>query len=582
MLDYLIKDAKIVDGTGSKAFSGDIAIKDGKIIDIGLISQQAKEIIKANGAYATPGWVDIHTHLDGQVSWDSKLDPSFSHGVTSVIMGNCGVGFAPVPKGGEKRLIELMEGVEDIPGTALYEGIEWGSWETFPEYMDYLATKEYTMDIGTQIPHSALRYYVMGDRAINHEDATDQELKAMCEIVSSAINAGALGFSTSRVAAHRSMTGEPIPGTFAAKEELFAIAEALDKTNKGVFQVVPSGSIGNGAGIEKYTIEQELELMGEIARICKRNLTFSLFQPRDQPNQWRYVLDRVAELNTDGAQLRPQVSSRPIGFVTGLQVYHMFQRREAYLKIAHLPLAERVAEMQKAEVKKAILASKDIPTGKKDPASLIHMTLRKGAAITYPLSYPINYEPEASQSFAALAAADEKSEEEYIYDYLVANNGENFAIWMATNYVEGNLNVIHDMLLDPNSVIGLTDAGAHVNMIFDAVSPTYQLTHWVRDRTRGEKLPLEFLVAKQTLANAELYGLTDRGSIKVGKRADINLFDLDKLQLGKLEVPNDLPAGGHRILQSAQGYLNTFVNGVKTRENDEDTGARPGRLVRSI
>lgn len=581
MLDYLIKDAKIVDGTGSKAFSGDIAIRDGKILEIGLIKQNAKEIINAQGAYATPGWIDIHSHLDGQVSWDSTLDPSFSHGVTSIIMGNCGVGFAPVPKDGETQLIELMEGVEDIPGTALYEGIEWGKWETFPEYMDYLATKQYTMDIGAQIPHSALRYYVMGERAIAHEDATDQEIKTMCEIVRAGIEAGAVGFSTSRVVAHRSITGKPIPGTFAAKEELFSIAETVGRTHKGVFQVVPSGSIGSGAGKEKYTLEQELELMGEIARICQRDLTFSLFQPLDQPNQWRSILDRVAELNTDGAHLRPQVSSRPIGFVTGLQVYHMFQRREAYLKIAHLPLAERVAEMCKPDVKKAILNSDDIPTGKKDPASLIHLTLRRGARITYPFSYPINYEPEASQSFAALAVAAGKPEEEYIYDYLVANDGENFAIWMATNYVEGNLNVIRDMLLDPNSVIGLTDAGAHVNMIFDAVSPTYQLTHWVRDRTRGEKLPLEFLVAKQTLANAELYGLTDRGSLEVGKRADINVFDLEKLQLGKLEVQNDLPAGGQRILQSAHGYLNTFVNGVKTRENDEDVGARPGRLVRS-
>lgn len=580
MLDYLIKDATIVDGNGGAPFAGDIAIHDGTITDIGNISSNAREVINAHGAYAAPGWIDIHTHLDGQVSWDDELDPSASHGVTSAVMGNCGVGFAPVAPGGHEQLIALMEGVEDIPGTALYEGIEWGRWETFPDYMDYLATKSYTMDIGAQIPHSALRYYVMGDRALQHADATADELEAMCAITAAGISAGALGFSTSRVSVHRSMSGEPIPGTFAAREELLAIASAMGKVGKGVYQVVPSGAVG-GIAEDPLTLEEEVELMGEIARVSDRNLTFSLFQPLDQPTQWRSVLDRCAALNAEGAHLHPQVSSRPVGFVTGLQVYHMFQRREAYLPLADLSLEEKVAQMRRPEIRKAILESKDIPTGQRDPASLIHITLKMGAVMTYPIDYPINYEPDASQSFQALAQAADQTVDEYVYDYLVANGGKNFAIFMATNYVEGNLDAIHDMLTDPFSVIGLTDAGAHVNMIFDAVSPTYQLTHWVRDRVRGKKIPLEYLVAKQTKKNAELYGLSDRGSLEVGKRADLNLFDLDALQLGALEVAADLPAGGHRILQSAKGYLNTFVNGVMTRQNDQDTGARPGRLVRS-
>lgn len=581
MLDYLIKDTKIVDGTGRKPFSGDIAIEDGKIVDIGNINTTAKETIDAQGAYSAPGWIDIHTHLDGQVSWDDQLDPSASHGVTTVVLGNCGVGFAPVPKGGEEKLIELMEGVEDIPGTALHEGIEWGQWETFPEYMDYLAKKQYSMNIGTQIPHSAVRFYVMSERAIKHEDATDADLQAMCNIVREGIEAGALGFSTSRVSIHTSITGEPIPGTYASEKELLAIAETIGSTNKGVIQAIPSGAVGGASKKEKNALMDEIELLAEMARVSGRQLTFSLFQNLDKKATWKKIMARVAEHNLNGINLRPQVSPRPIGMVSGIQIYHMFQRREAYLKIAHLPLKERIQEMRKPEVKKAILESKDVPSNERGPVSLIHLYLAKVAGGMFPLERPINYEPELDNSFQSQATREGKTLDEYVYDYFTANNGENFAIFLGDNYDDHTFEDIQQLITDTNSVIGLSDAGAHVNMIFDAVAPTYQLTHWVRDRKRGDRLPLEFMIERQTLRNAQLYGLNDRGSLEIGKRADLNIFDLDNLNLCNLEVQRDLPAGGQRILQGSEGYLNTFVNGVKTRENNEDVGARPGHLLRS-
>jgi N-acyl-D-amino-acid deacylase len=580
MYDYRINNAIIVDGTGAKPRHGDIAIKDGRIAAVGTVDGLAKETIDAAGAHATPGWVDVHTHYDGQVSWDDTLDPSFSHGVTTVVMGNCGVGFAPCPPGGERRMIELMEGVEDIPGTALYEGIEWGRWETFPEYIDYLGTRAYSMDVGTQIPHSAVRNYVMGDRALRHEDATADDLSAIARIVTEGLIAGALGFSTSRTIGHRSVLGEPIPGTFAEKAELLAIAAAMKSAGKGVFQAVPAGVVGDIAGPEKWTTEQEVELFAEIARASGRHCTFTLVQNANRPDQWRHCLEIVARANADGLTLRPQIATRPIGLVTSLQSYHMFQRRETYLKLAHLPHEKRLVELRKPEVKAAVLADRDVPPDQRGTMANVYGLLGMAAPGMFPITRPIDYEPDRSGNMAALAAAAGKTVPEYVYDFLTAGKGDQFAILLGANFVDGSFRVIEDMLEHPDTTIGLSDAGAHVNLIFDAVGPTYQLTHWVRDRTRGKRMPIELIVHKQTQRNAQLYGLTDRGSIAVGKRADLNVFDLGRLQLGELVVRRDLPAGGSRILQSASGYLNTFVAGVKTRENDQDTGARPGRVVR--
>lgn len=580
MHDYLITNATIVDGTGSKPFSGNIAIADGRITAVGDVTGQARETIDAEGAYAAPGWVDVHTHYDGQVSWDDTIDPSFSHGVTSIVMGNCGVGFAPCPPGGERGMIELMEGVEDIPGTALYEGIEWGRWETFPEYIDYLGSRKFTLDVGTQIPHSALRNYVMGERALRHEDATEGDLATMAQLVEEGLQAGALGFSTSRTIGHRSVRGEPIPGTFAEKAELLAIAHAMKKAGKGVFQAVPAGVVGDIAGPEKWTTEQEVELFAEIARESGRNCTFTLVQNGNRPDQWRNCLGIVEQANAAGVLIRPQVTTRPIGFVTNLDAYHMFQRRETYLKLAHLPLAQRLAEMRKPEIRAAILSDKDIPPDQPGVMANVYGLLAMAAPGMFPIELPINYEPEPGGNMGALALAAGKDIAEYMYDYLTAGDGNNFAILLGANFVDGSFSVMEEMIEHPETTIGLSDAGAHVNLIFDAVNPTYQITHWVRDRSRGKRMPIELMVHKQTGRNADLFGLTDRGVIAAGKKADLNLFDLDRLSLGSLTVKHDLPAGGSRILQAAEGYVATFVAGVKTRQNDQDTGARPGRVIR--
>ncbi len=580
MYDYLIKGATIVDGLGGKPYNGDVAIEDGKIAAVGSADGAAKETIDAEGAYVTPGWVDVHTHFDGQVSWDDTIDPSFSHGVTSVVMGNCGVGFAPCPPGGEKRMIELMEGVEDIPGTALYEGIEWGNWESFPEYIGYLGTKKYTLDIGTQVPHSAVRNYVMGDRALKHEDATAEDLQAMARIVQEGLEAGALGFSTSRTIGHRSVLGEPIPGTFAEKEELLAIGRAMKAAGRGVFQAVPAGVVGDIAGPEKWTTEQEVELFADIARQCGLKCTFTLAQNASRPDQWRNCLQIVEQANKEGVEIIPQIATRPIGFVTSLRSYHMFMRKRTYLKLAELPFDKMLAEMKKPEVKAAILSDDDVPPDQPGVMANIFGLMAMAAPAMFPIELPINYEPEASGNMGALAAGAGKDIAEFMYDYLTAGDGDQFAILLGANFVDGSFSVMEEMIPHPNTTIGLSDAGAHVNLIFDAVGPTYQLTHWVRDRTRGDRFPIELIVQKQTQTNAALFGLHDRGSLEVGKKADINVFDLARLGLGRLEVHHDLPAGGSRILQSAEGYLNTFVAGVKTRQNDTDTGARPGRVIR--
>ena len=584
MLDTLIKGGAIVDGLGGSPMIGDIGFKDGLIVEIApSISTLAHETLDARGAIVTPGFVDVHTHYDGQVCWDDQLDPSAGHGVTTVVMGNCGVGFAPVPPGGERELIEVMEGVEDIPGTALYEGVPWGAWESFPEYMDYLDTRQYALDISAQIPHAALRNYVMNERGRANEAATPEDMARMAQLVEEALLAGAIGFSTSRTIGHRTMSGVPIPGTYAADEEVLELAAAMRRAGRGVFELIPGGAVGDLAafGGEHTTLAKEIALMDKVSHVSQRPVTFTLVQNVGDKTAWRDVLNQVEQCNSNGASLYPQVASRPIGLVTNVKTYHMFERRETYLKIATLPFEQRLTEMQKPEIRAAILSDQDVPSGGAGMMANANLIFKGAAPYLYELDMPIDYEPTKDRSFGARAAAAGQTDEEFMYDFLVGNDGQNFAILLGANFSDGNFDAIREMLVHPDTITGLSDAGAHVNLIFDGVAPTYQMIHWGRDRTRGEGLPLEFIVAKQTKRNADLYGMTDRGSLEVGKRADINVIDFDHLSLGALEVRNDLPAGGTRILQPASGYLATFVNGVQTRKNDADTGARPGRLVRS-
>lgn len=582
MFDTIIKGGTIVDGLGGEPYTGDIAFQDGVISKVGgSIDEPAHETIDAAGAIVTPGWVDVHTHYDGQVSWDAALAPSSDNGVTTVVMGNCGVGFAPVKPGEEKTLIELMEGVEDIPGTALYEGIEWGKWESFPEYMDYIAGREYAIDVAAQIPHGAVRYYVMGERGRQNEDATAEDMKAMAELVGEAITAGAVGFSTSRTIGHRSLWGTAVPGTFAPEEELQAIADAM---GKGVFELIPAGTIGKleSLGGEKNTPQQEHKMMRNISVKSGRPVTFTLVENQEyEPDLWRKTLAMAKEANDNGAQLHPQVPSRLIGFLTGLSSYHPFMRKPTYLdKLANLPLGERVEAMRDPEVKAALLREK--PIRHEAPGSMENVSgqLGRGAAVLYPLHDPVDYEAGMEKTIGSLAKAEGREPLEYLYDFMLEDGGKRFCSLSAANLPKG-MEVLRELLEHSETVTGLSDAGAHVTLICDATMPTTQLSYWARDRKKGEQLPLEFLVHKQTARNASLYGFADRGSLEVGKRADINVIDFDNLSVGSPIAHKDLPAGGTRVMQPVSGYIATYCNGTKIRENDLDTGARPGRLVRS-
>ena len=583
MLDTIIKGGKLYDGLGGAPIIADIGIKDGKIAEIAAaIATPARETFDAAGAIVTPGFVDVHTHYDGQVCWDDQIDPSASHGVTTVVMGNCGVGFAPAPPGGEHELIAVMEGVEDIPGTALYEGIEWGAWESFPEYLDYLGKRKYALDISAQIPHAALRNYVMGERGRANEAATTEDMTRMAALVEEGLAAGAVGFSTSRTIGHRGTNGVPIPGTFAADDEVMMLAEAMARAGRGVFELIPAGTIGElkALGGEHHSLSDEVDLLDRVSQVSGRPVTFTLIQTDESPDLWREMLDKVEAANAGDSRLYPQVASRPIGIVTNIATYHLFERRPSYMAIAKLPVAERVEEMLRPEVRAAILAEEDVPTDTHMLSVNAYRIFKGSFARMYAIEEPVDYEPDDTLSFAARAAAAGQSDEEFMYDFLVGNDGRSFAIVLGANYHERNFDVMHQMLTHPDTITGLSDAGAHVNMIFDGVAPTYQMIHWSRDRSRGARIPLEFIVAKQTKRNADLYGMTDRGSIEPGKRADLNVIDFDRLALGPLEVHRDLPAGGSQILQPASGYRATYVNGVMTRRDDKDTGARPGRLVR--
>ncbi len=585
MLDYVIKGGTIVDGTGATPTTGDVGVRDGLIVSVGdTITEAAKDTIDADGAIVTPGWVDVHTHYDGQISWDDVMDPSAGNGATTVVMGNCGVGFAPVRPGGEQTLIELMEGVEDIPGTALHEGMEWGAWETFPDYLDYIAGRQYSLDIGAQVAHGAVRYYVMGERGVANEDATADDIAAMATLVGQAVDAGAVGFSTSRTIGHRSLWGSPVPGTFAPVDELVAIAEAMGRTGKGVFELIPAGTVGKleGLGGERSTPYEEFELMKQVAARGGRPVTFTLVQSPDYDQDlWREILDLTAEANAAGTRMHPQVSSRPIGFVTGLSSYHAFQRRPTYMAIAHLPLAERAIEMAKAEVKAAIMSEEDVRVEQPGSMANLYGLFQMAAPMMYPLADPVDYEPTLDQTLGARMAATGREPFDVMYDFLLEDEGRAMAALMGSKDIADSQEVLREMLLHPDTVTGLSDAGAHVTLICDATMPTTQLTYWTRDRKRGERIPLEFVVAKQTANNARLYGLHDRGLLASGKRADINVIDLENLTVAPPLAHHDLPAGGTRLIQPVQGYLATMVKGEVTRRNDADTGARPGTLVRS-
>ncbi len=582
MLDVVIRGGTVVDGTGAPSRSADVGVRDGRIVAVGTVTEQAARVLDADGALVTPGWVDVHTHYDGQVTWDDVLEPSASNGVTTLVMGNCGVGFAPVRPSDHGALIDLMEGVEDIPGSALSVGMPWGTWETFPEYLDLLDRGRYAVDVAAQIAHGALRFYVMGERGAANEDATADDIAAMSALVGEAMAAGAVGFTTSRTIGHKARSGRPVPGTYAPDEEVLAFARALGSAGHGVFEAIVAGTIGSleRLGGERAKPIDELPLLVAASRASGRPVTFTVAQLFEDPDHWRQVLDATAEANRAGARLRPQIIPRSVTIMTSLDTYHLFMGRPTYRKIADLPLAERVAEMRRPEVRRAILAEEAVAEGANDFSALVVELFVPALPVTFPLVDPVDYEPSFDDSVWATATAAGIDPVEHMYDLLLADEGTAFYALLGSNFVNGTLDVCREMLLDPNTVTGLGDAGAHVTLISDCSASTFHLTHWARDRTVGDRLPVELLVRKLSGANAELYGFADRGTLEVGKRADVNVIDFERLRIRPPVLHHDLPTGAGRILQPAEGYLATLVAGEVARSHDADTGARPGRLVR--
>ena len=568
MHDLVIRGGTVVDGTGGPSRTADVAVDDGIITAVGdLKGAAAGRTIDADGLLVTPGVVDVHTHYDGQATWDPLLTPSSWHGVTTVVMGNCGVGFAPVRPGSQEWLVQLMEGVEDIPGTALTEGISWG-WESFPEYLTALEGMRRVVDVGTQVPHGAVRAYVMGERGSRNEPATPEDIAAMAALVKDGIAAGALGFSTSRTIVHRAVDGEPVPGTFAAEDEIFGIGQALKSLGAGVFELAPAGAMGEDLAAP----EREVALMRRLSAAIGRPISFALLQVDAAPDQWRDILRLSAEANAEGADLRPQVAGRALNILLGFQTMHPFSKRPTYLSLVDLPLAERIQHLRKDEVRRAILSERIAD----DP--LMAMIGGQSTSHMFPLGEPPDYEPTPDKSVAAIARREGRPEEEVLYDLLLRHDGRELVLFTLGGYSHGSLDDMKEMLQHPKSALGLSDGGAHCGVICDASAPTYMLSHWARDRADG--LPLEFVVKKMTRDTAHLYGLEDRGVLAPGFKADLNLVDLENLNLRLPEMVHDLPAGARRLIQRADGWKATINAGEVTFEDGEHTDARPGRLIR--
>ncbi|HUZ44863.1 MAG TPA: amidohydrolase family protein [Acidimicrobiales bacterium] len=556
--DLVIRGATVVDGRGGTPYTADVSVGAGRITGVGRVQGTAARTVEADGAVVTPGFVDIHAHYDGQATWDSQLTPSAWHGVTTVVVGNCGVGFAPVRMADRDRLIELMEGVEDIPGTALHEGLAW-DWESFPEYMDAVARRPHDIDIGLQVPHGALRLYVMGERGAAREEATAEDIAAMAELAREAVEAGALGFTTSRTRNHRTSRGDWTPTLTAAADELAGIASGLGAAGKGVLEVVSDFA----------DLEAEADAIFGMVRASGRPLSVSITQADTAPQNWRKLMDAVTEANGQGLPVTAQVAARPVGVLIGLQTTrNPIGSAPSVVALAGLGLAEQVARLSEPGPR-AHLLEELLASARWLPWERI-----------YPLGDPPDYEPRAEDSVGARAGRAGREAWDVALDFLLADGGRGFLYLPFLNYSEGNLDPAREMLTHPHAVLGLADGGAHVGTICDASFPTTMLTHWVRDRSRGPRIDLAQAVGCQTARTAAAVGLADRGVVAVGHRADLNVIDLDHLTLHAPTMAYDLPAGGKRLLQRADGYLHTFVSGVEVYASGEHTGALPGRVVR--
>jgi N-acyl-D-aspartate/D-glutamate deacylase len=562
MHDLVIHDATLIDGSGAPSRRADVAVDSGRFSQVGGEVGAGKREIRAEGLLLLPGWVDIHTHYDGQATWDPQLTPSSWHGVTTAVFGNCGVGFAPVRPGAERYLINLMEGVEDIPESVLAEGIDF-RWESFGEYLDALEAAPRIMDVGAQVPHGALRFYVMGERGADHATAPDApEIARMGELLEQALAAGALGLTTSRTIKHRAKDGRYTPSLTAAEPELAGLAAAMKRGGRGVVEVNSDFAAGDFARLRAA------------AEISGRPLTVLLLQVHDAPQRWRETLEGIRAARAAGLEVTGQVGSRAINIMMGLEAtVHPFATHPLWKEMAGLAPAERVRRIKsQPELRRRLWQERPDDAHTRWIAGLLQRT--------FPLAEPLDYEPEPSMSVAAVAAASGRDPFDVALEWLLENDGRALLLHTFENYFDGDLEVIRAMLEDPATICGLADAGAHVGLLCDAGAPTTMLTHWARDRRRGPRLPIEKLVKKQTRDTALAYGLADRGLIAPGLKADFNLVDFARLEARMPELVYDLPAGGRRLVQRARGYRHTFVSGVETMRDGEATGELPGKLIR--
>ena len=569
MYDLIIRNATIVDGTGSPSFEGDVAISDGKIAKVGAVEGEAKHEIDAQGKLLAPGWVDVHSHMDGQATWDPLCSPAANHGITTLIMGNCGVGFAPCASNDEAhdRLIAVMEDVEDIPGSALHEGVKW-NWESFPEYLDAVESFPRAIDVGAQVPHCAVRTYVMGDRGRKNEVATAEDVSQMADIVKEGIQAGALGFTTSRTELHTTREEIAMPGTYADEDELLGIGNAIGELGgKGIYGVVSDFN----------DWEKEMDWMKRLSLQNKCQINFVLFFREEE--DWPRVLKQLAyvrEANAEGARLIPHVGARPVNILLSWDgTVNPFSFHSNYAALSIMSHEERLAELRKPEVRAAILAEDDPLMGDDFMDTII-----AGWDKLYELGNPPNYEPSAEDSIAARAAQAGVPPRQYCYDAMMKNDGKNVIYFPCFGYSAGDLSRQVALLEDDSTVLSLADTGAHCGVLCDASVPTQMLSYFVRDRERGHRFSVEQAVKMQTFDTARCVGLEDRGTIEAGMKADLNLIDFEELQVEAPEIIFDLPAGGRRLFQGARGYLATIVNGEVIMENGEYTGATPGKLIR--
>jgi N-acyl-D-aspartate/D-glutamate deacylase len=569
MHDIVIRGGTIIDGTGKAAFTGDVAISNGRIAGVGGKQGRAKREIDADGLLVTPGWVDAHTHYDGQAMWDPLLAPSCWHGVTTVLFGNCGVGFAPVKKHHRGALMDLMEGVEEIPNPVLAAGLSW-DWETFPQFMDALERRPHAIDIAAQAAHLPLRVYVMGDRAVRREPATPDDIAEMRRLTIEALQCGAFGFTTSRTDSHKTPDGELVPSRDADADELVGIGSALGAVGMGAF----------GMNSDLDDEDYELNWMTRLARQTGRPVWFLLTDRYEDPQRWRRLINAMHAARAQGISFTAQIAGRPIGVMMGVgTALNPFTVRPSYKKIEALPIEEQRQRLRDPQVRRQILAEAPSDADVAKLAQFRQAVTRKWERF-YVMGDPPDYEPAPEKSVAAIAAREGRPPDEVAYDYITGGDGQ-YLYFPVVNYVTGDHAPIFEMLNDPACLLGLSDGGAHCTSIVDAGVPTFMLMHWGRDRGRGPRLPLEKLVKRQTSETADFFGFGDRGRLAPGLRADINVIDFDGLKVRKPELVHDMPAGGRRFVQHVEGYEATLVAGTPIFERGEHTGAMPGRLVRA-